>query len=188
MFSVISEMNIKLWSLNEENEKSLWNNMYQVPRKERGTTIRGNTVILLSPNIQIPVIHNIPGDDPCANNNGGCSDICHPGPGGTAECSCPDFSGTKIGNNDKMCIPINNNCTQDQFICRYFVWHVICDLVLNQFIVNLDRHKVDNGVERDIGYNWCLTCIWTLTWSLTFHDIKWRHDPIWSLAVKIWDW
>ena len=60
------------------------------------------------------------GDDPCLNHNGGCSDICTAGPDGIAQCSCPDFSGTKPGNQgNKMCIPINNNCTNDQFVCRY---------------------------------------------------------------------
>ncbi len=35
------------------------------------------------------------------------------------ECRCPDFSGTVIGNNGKMCIPANNNCSGDQFVCRW---------------------------------------------------------------------
>ena len=58
------------------------------------------------------------GSNPCENNNGGCSDICTPGPGGQAECACPDQSDMKLGNGGKMCVPIQNNCTEDQFVCR----------------------------------------------------------------------
>jgi len=34
------------------------------------------------------------------------------------ECSCPDHSDTKIGNGGKMCVPVPNNCTEGQFVCR----------------------------------------------------------------------
>ena len=58
------------------------------------------------------------GANPCDNNNGGCSDTCHIGPNGVAECSCPDSTGMTLGNGFKMCVPIRNNCTDGQFICR----------------------------------------------------------------------
>ena len=59
-----------------------------------------------------------PGANPCDNNNGGCSHICHPGAGGQAECACPDFSNTRLGNGGKMCVPFPNNCSADQFVCN----------------------------------------------------------------------
>lgn len=70
-------------------------------------------------------------DDPCQLFNGGCSHGCHPAPDGKAECSCDDNSGLVLANDDKMCVPKNNNCTSANFICMngkciYKSW--ICDI------------------------------------------------------------
>ena len=35
-------------------------------------------------------------DNPCVNNNGGCSDVCTVTVNGGVECSCPDFSDTRF--------------------------------------------------------------------------------------------
>ena len=62
----------------------------------------------------------ITGANPCDNNNGGCSDVCHAGPDGTTQCQCPDGSGTKLtaNNGDRMCVPFPNACSPEQFVCR----------------------------------------------------------------------
>ena len=72
-----------------------------------------------------------PGDNLCAINNGGCSDICMVAAGGEVECHCPDFSGKRIGNGGKMCVPWPNDCSDDQFVCRNgncINPHWLCDL------------------------------------------------------------
>ncbi|XP_035827354.1 low-density lipoprotein receptor-related protein 2 [Aplysia californica] len=57
-------------------------------------------------------------NNPCAVFNGGCSHSCHPGPEGTVECTCDQDSGLEIGNGGKACIPSNNTCSPEQFVCR----------------------------------------------------------------------
>lgn len=57
------------------------------------------------------------GANPCDNNNGGCSHICHIAAHGTAECSCPETMNLHIGNGGKICVPDGNNCSVDHFVC-----------------------------------------------------------------------
>ncbi len=85
------------------------------------------------------------GDSPCSNNNGGCSDICQPAPGGGVHCRCPDYSGTRLSNNDKMCIPWPNNCTHQQFACR----NRAC--ISYRYVCNLEDDCGD-GTDEDARY------------------------------------
>ncbi|KAK7507961.1 hypothetical protein BaRGS_00000926, partial [Batillaria attramentaria] len=55
--------------------------------------------------------------DPCGNHNGGCSHSCHPAPDGGVECTCEERAGLVIGNGGKMCVPENNTCSDDEFVC-----------------------------------------------------------------------
>lgn len=70
--------------------------------------------------------------NPCDNNNGGCSHICHMASQGAAvECSCPDTMNLHIGNGGKMCVPNANNCSVDHFVCSngQCIWsRYVCDM------------------------------------------------------------
>ncbi|XP_015126789.1 low-density lipoprotein receptor-related protein 2 [Diachasma alloeum] len=54
--------------------------------------------------------------NPCLINNGGCSQSCHPGPNGRAECKCDDNS--RLVNEERMCVPKNVTCDGSKFACR----------------------------------------------------------------------
>lgn len=67
----------------------------------------------------------------CANYNGGCSHSCHPAPNGQVECACNEGSGLVIGNKGKVCVPQNNTCSIQEFICtngRCLRERWVCDL------------------------------------------------------------
>ena len=54
-----------------------------------------------------------PGDNPCGDNNGGCSHLCLIAPGGDSyTCACPDFF--YMSADRKTCMA---NCTVVQFRC-----------------------------------------------------------------------
>ncbi|XP_033127863.1 low-density lipoprotein receptor-related protein 2-like [Anneissia japonica] len=67
---------------------------------------------------------------PCATYNGGCSDICSPGIGGSsAVCSCPD--GKRLVYNNKTCVDESATCDPGKFYCNNGIcipesW--VCDL------------------------------------------------------------
>ncbi|GAB1600507.1 low-density lipoprotein receptor-related protein 2-like [Argonauta hians] len=66
--------------------------------------------------------------DPCERYNGGCSEGCHPGENGEAECSCNSTS--KIVSSYKTCVPRENSCKDHDFVCSngkctLSVW--VCD-------------------------------------------------------------
>ncbi|XP_059178824.1 low-density lipoprotein receptor-related protein 2-like isoform X2 [Physella acuta] len=70
-------------------------------------------------------------NNPCAVFNGGCSHSCHPGPDGTVECTCEEGKDMVIRNNGKVCVPSNNTCSADQFVCqngRCLRERWVCDL------------------------------------------------------------
>uniref|UniRef100_A0A2C9KAN0 EGF-like domain-containing protein n=1 Tax=Biomphalaria glabrata TaxID=6526 RepID=A0A2C9KAN0_BIOGL len=70
-------------------------------------------------------------NNPCTVFNGGCSHSCHPGPDGSVDCACVEGTGQVIGNNGKVCVPANNTCTSDQFVCqngRCLRERWVCDL------------------------------------------------------------
>ncbi|XP_041374759.1 low-density lipoprotein receptor-related protein 2-like [Gigantopelta aegis] len=69
--------------------------------------------------------------NPCEKFNGGCSHSCHPAPGGGPECACDDDSDLVIGNDGKMCVPKNNNCSSSEFVCkngRCLIHRWVCDM------------------------------------------------------------
>ena len=80
------------------------------------------------------------GENPCDNNNGECSDICHKGPDG-AECSCSDEDNYVLANNDKMCVAKNHQCTPDLFVCRNG------NCIRHQLLCDLDDDCQDNTDE-----------------------------------------
>ncbi|XP_078621857.1 low-density lipoprotein receptor-related protein 2-like isoform X1 [Branchiostoma floridae x Branchiostoma japonicum] len=58
-------------------------------------------------------------NDPCENNNGGCSHSCHPAPSGGTECACPNDGNYKLANGGKDCVPANSTCNEQwQFTCQ----------------------------------------------------------------------
>nr|XP_010969732.1 low-density lipoprotein receptor-related protein 2 isoform X1 [Camelus bactrianus] len=55
--------------------------------------------------------------NPCSQFNGGCSNICAPGPNGP-ECQCPQVGRWYLANNNKYCIPDNGTrCDSSKFTC-----------------------------------------------------------------------
>ncbi|XP_052813493.1 low-density lipoprotein receptor-related protein 2-like [Mya arenaria] len=53
---------------------------------------------------------------PCSDNNGGCSDVCSADVNGTVTCSCSSML-QKLGEDQKLCVVISDNCTDVQFSC-----------------------------------------------------------------------
>ncbi|KAK2724586.1 hypothetical protein QYM36_001171, partial [Artemia franciscana] len=53
--------------------------------------------------------------NPCALNNGGCAQSCHPGLNATAECKCSEEF--RLANDDRMCVAKNITCDPTRFTC-----------------------------------------------------------------------
>ncbi|XP_060535234.1 low-density lipoprotein receptor-related protein 2 [Cylas formicarius] len=53
--------------------------------------------------------------NPCAVNNGGCAQSCHPAPNATVECRCDDA--TKLVNDGRMCVAKTLSCDASKFYC-----------------------------------------------------------------------
>ncbi|XP_052813290.1 low-density lipoprotein receptor-related protein 2-like isoform X2 [Mya arenaria] len=52
----------------------------------------------------------------CSDHNGGCMDVCSTGENGNITCSCSSVL-QKLGEDQKVCVMINHNCTDYQFPC-----------------------------------------------------------------------